>query len=404
MRIVLSNLSFSSFAGTETYMLTVARQLQRLGHEPLIYAQELGPMAEQASEQGLRVIRRLDALPIECDAVLAQDGPTAHDLADRYPSAARVFVMHSRFPLQSPPALTEVCSAVVVMNNRLQQAAERAGIQRVVRLRQPVDLAVFRGRRTAPRRPLRVLSLSNHPQGARERMIDQACADHGFAVVHRGAGATATANPEHVMAGADIVITLGRGAVEAMAAGRAVYVLGPVGGDGWVTPESYAELEADGFSGRGTTAMIGSARLTSDLALWTEEMGELARDLAWAHHDAESHATQLIDLLSSLGAAPRAPSVSAELARLIRMEWHQFNRAQGWQVDNERLRSELDESAIQRAALESDLVAARGDQEQLREARAQLAALKTTRRYQLASGLARPLDRLRELRRGLRRR
>jgi hypothetical protein len=408
MRIVVSTLDFSGFAGTETYSLTIARQFSRLGHDPMIYSPRLGPMADHAREHGLRVIGRLEALPGECDAVLAQDGATAYDLAERYPSAARAFVIHSRFPVQTPPALADVSQAVVVMNDRLAQWAQRRGLPRVVRLRQPVDLMRFRGWRTAPRRPLRVLSLSNYPQGARERIIDQACAANHYVSVHRGTETKPTATPEFDMASADIVISLGRGAVEGMAAGRAVYVLGPVGGDGWVTPESYPALERDGFSGRATASVIDLSQLSADLAVWNEELGELGRDLAWAHHDAEHHAAELIDLLSSLGASHPPPSVAAELARLIRMEWHEFARAQSSQADNERLRAEVDKSALRLAELVSQLSQTEErlqDREALlRRADEQLVALLATRRFRLISGLARPVDELRELWRGLRRR
>jgi hypothetical protein len=403
MRIVLSNISFSSFSGTETYTLTVAHQLERLGHEAMIYANDLGPMAEHARGLGLTVRGSVEGLPAECDAVIAQDGATAYELAGRYPSAARIFVMHSRFPLQSPPPLGDVCQAVVVLNDRLLETAQRARLPRVVRLTQPVDLARFRGRRESPRRPLQLLSLSNHARGARERMIDQACAELGYTVVRRGAGSTATANPEHTIAGADIVISLGRGAVESMAAGRAVYVLGPIGGDGWVTPDSYPALERDGFSGRATGLIVGHAQLTADLARFNEEMGELTRDLAWTHHDAERHAAALIDLLGDLGAPPRPPTAANELARLIRLEWHQFCLAQLAQTEHEGLRAQLDRSRLALNDVESELVESERKrqlaEQQLQGTQKQLAALKATRRYRLAAGLARPLDRLRDTRR-----
>ena len=49
---------------------------------------------------------------------------------------------------------------------------------------------------------------------------------------------------------ADLVLGRGSAVVEALAEGRAAYVYGDDGGDGWVTPERYELLEADGFSGR----------------------------------------------------------------------------------------------------------------------------------------------------------
>ena len=74
--------------------MTVARELERLGHEVTLAAEALGVMADVARQAGFRVTH-LDQLPSECDAVLAHDLPMAAALAERYPGARLVFVAHS---------------------------------------------------------------------------------------------------------------------------------------------------------------------------------------------------------------------------------------------------------------------------------------------------------------------
>ena len=106
-----------------------------------------------------------------------------------------------------------------------------------------------------------------------------------------------TATPEHAIANADMVFALGRSALEGMAAGRAVYVYGAVGGDGWVTPDRYPAMEADGFAGLSDRGMtIDAARLTADLAEWKQLMGEVNRDLVLSNHEAREHAIELVSL------------------------------------------------------------------------------------------------------------
>ena len=51
MRIVLSSENFDGFGGTETYTLTVAQQLDALGHDVAIYSPNRGAIAELASEE-----------------------------------------------------------------------------------------------------------------------------------------------------------------------------------------------------------------------------------------------------------------------------------------------------------------------------------------------------------------
>src|SRR5580693_8979228 len=116
MRIVLGLHDFSSFAGTETYTLTVADELVRLGHEVVVYPQTAGPIAEIARARAINVVSDPRLLPPSCDAAIAQDAAGAYLLAERYPDARRIFVAHSNyFALQSPPQLSGTCQAVIVL-------------------------------------------------------------------------------------------------------------------------------------------------------------------------------------------------------------------------------------------------------------------------------------------------
>jgi hypothetical protein len=121
--------------------------------------------------------------------------------------------------------------------------------------------------------------------------------------------------------------------LEAMAAGKAAYVYDSDGGDGWVRPESYAMLEADGFAGIATDAVIDLARLRRDLADFDPAMGEANRDLARHHHGAGSHAIELVELIErSAPSSPPDPEVLAEVARL----WRVQRRAEEWAIQTAR--------------------------------------------------------------------
>jgi hypothetical protein len=128
MRVVISHEAFDAFAGTETYMFTVAQELAALGHDVLIYGQRTGPMADFAPRHGLRATATAEDLPASCDAVLAQDAASAVELAGRYPAAVRVLVAHSDFfALQAPPQPEGVCQAIVVLNDRVGRPHTAAG-------------------------------------------------------------------------------------------------------------------------------------------------------------------------------------------------------------------------------------------------------------------------------------
>lgn len=385
MRIVIAHTSFDGFGGTETYMATIAQELQSLGHDVTIYgAERLGPVAQSAREAGLAVTGRLAELPAECDATIANDASSAVEMAARYPAAARLLVAHSDFfPLQWPPQEAGVCGAIVVLNDRVKRHVESLAFQApVARLKQPVDMRRFASRGPAPAEARRALVLGNYTSFEQGERLRAACAEAGIEATMVGSGTEQTSTPERAIADHDLVIGLGRCIVEAMAGRRAAYVFGIAGGDGWVTTENYYRLEADGFGGGATAAVISFDQLTADLTKWHASMGDANRQLAMAGHDAVEHARSLIELLDSLEAGGGLPNDhAAEIARLIRAEWRTWQLFMGAMAENRELRREHRKMMQQRD-----------------EAHDQMARFVRTRRYRIASLIAAPLDRLRRRR------
>lgn len=415
MQIVLSCENFDAFGGTETYTLTAAQQLEALGHDVAIYSPNRGAMAEFARGEGMRVLG-IDELPSVCDLVVFGDAATCHELSSRYGDAVRMFVVHSRdHALQYPPQLDGCCHAVIVLNDRVRRTVEARGWHApIVRLSQPIDTARFRNLGPPRRSARRALLLSNYLTGPRTELLESACRANCISLSWIGVPASPTATPEHAIANADMVFALGRSALEGMAAGRAVYVYGAVGGDGWVTPDRYPAMEADGFAGLSDRGMtIDVARLTADLAEWKQMMGEVNRDLVLSNHEAREHAIELVSLARTVEAREHFPGTAAnELAYLVRRERQAYARCFGALAEASQLRSQLSEAEVRlgeagaHIAQASQLRSQLSETElQLGEARARITMLegslrdiRGTRRYRLAVRLARPLDRLRESR------
>ena len=381
MRLVIGCHSFASLGGTQSYTLTVAEQLQRLGHQVTVLAGEQGEMAALARERGIRLAATATELPERCDGVLAQEAVTGYELAGRYASSPRLYVAHTtEVAGQLPPQLTGSIGTLIVLNDRVgarcRALADRPDL---VRLTQPVDLERFgRAANPAPR-PKRVVVFGNQQGGPAYEAIRRICFELGLDVTLVGAHGQPTATPEIVLDDADVVFGIGRCAVEGMAARAAVYVSGIAGTDGWVTPESYAALEADGFSGRATDAVFEPARVEADLRQWDAGMGEQNGDLAYRHHDAAKHAQALVELWERSEGGSAAPSgAEEELARSAREQLRLETRAADFAMQARIARAEQQRLEARLARVVSDLE-----------------AFKRTRRYRLAAAMVRPLDRAR---------
>jgi hypothetical protein len=331
--------------GSESYLVTVAEQLDRLGHEVTIYTTEPGRGARPARERALELIEDPGSLP-DGDAALVQDGAVSYELASLRPDMPQLFVAHSEsFAPQHPPQLEGVVGVAVALNDRLAERLRSLATEtEVVRLRQPIDTERFLPRGPLPKRARRALLLSNNHSSDRLAMLEEACGDTGLELVRVGGTAGLSTDPREVLAAADIVIGYGRSILEAMACGRAAYVYDWHGGSGWVTADSYAAIEADGAAGRDET-VLGPARLREDLRRYEASMGPVNHDIVIAHHRANVHAQQLVELFRRLSPPPARPRTELqEMARLVRLEWRARSDTNGLRIELDRVARELRES------------------------------------------------------------
>lgn len=350
MRIVLAT-NRLGLGGSESYLLTVAEQLDRLGHEVAVFTPEGGAGVGVAEARGVEMVGERD-LDDGCDAALVQDAAVSYRVAELCPAVPQVFVAHSaKFDLQAPPQLDGIAAAVVALNDRV---AERircfAHETEVVRLRQPIDAERFVVRGALRAQPRRALLLSNNPNGDRLAMLEEACAEAGLELTRLGGRSGPTADVRPMLAEAEIVIGYGRSILEAMASGRAAYVYDWRSGDGWVSAQSYPAIEADGFAGGAGGDMRDYPRLVDDLRGYSATMGPVNRDLVITHHRASVHAQELVGLLRKhVAPSERPPAPLQEMARLVRLEWRARADVYALADENAHLRSLLEATEAERA-------------------------------------------------------
>ncbi|HVV90287.1 MAG TPA: hypothetical protein VHB53_07320 [Solirubrobacterales bacterium] len=348
---VLITLAGFRVGGSETYTLTVAEQLEVLGHRVTVYApQATDAGAELAAARKIALVTG-PAPPLDgVDAVLSQDGASACMIASRRSELRQVFVTHGLTGQERLPAQLRPTPPVVVLNDRMAgYVAAGAPRPKLIRLHQPIDLMRYKARGPTNPRARRVLALGNYLEESRRDMLDGVCRELDLELVQLGASSTTKINPEVAIAEVDIVVGYGRVVLEAMAMGRAAYVWDYKGGDGWVTPESYPALESSGFNGAATGAIIDADRLRSDLSEYRPELGQLGADLVALNHSAAIHTEHLVELLESSESPAPADGLEA-MAVLIRTEARAAERAFGLDHELRRViveREELRERAIE---------------------------------------------------------
>ena len=143
--------------------------------------------------------------------------------------------------------------------------------------------------------------LSTYLDGAPRQALDEAWGRAGVELVSLGIDEV-DLTPEVLIGTVDIVVGKGRVVLEAMSCGRPAYLYDSFGGDGWITPDSYAAIEADGFTGQLGDRGLDTDRLEADLEAYSPELGRLGREIVLRHHDARRHAHDVLDVLTRVGA------------------------------------------------------------------------------------------------------
>ncbi len=389
MHLLVAILHLNTPNGAATYLVTAASYLQRLGHEVTIYTTDAGPMASTARAGGLRVVDDEHHLPAMPEGLLTNDTVIAYQMAARYPSTPHVYVAHgAEMDVALPPQLRGAVSAVAVMNERVRRHVSAMSLDvETVRLSQPIDFERFAAKGAVRDRPRQALLLGNYLRGAKLRMVTDACERAGLEWVQVGRSNGATPDPMAAITDADIVIGYGRSVLEAMASGRAAFIMDQYAGDGWVTADRHARLEADGFRGTAFPDVLDGQRIGEALCAYRPEMGAVNRDLILQHHNPFTHADELAALFKRLSPASRSNGTpAAEMARLVRTQWHADWTVLEFSREIESLRARLDQAEANETAAETRAATAEGN----------LAFLKSTRRYRLGARLARPIDRLRQ--------
>lgn len=378
MRIILATHQFDLPGGSESYLITIAEQLVKLGHNVEIYTNKTGRMSDLARSREINVCAHAIEFAKKPDIIISQDGIVSYTLFEHWPTIPQLFVCHSPlFELQTPPLIPGVVKAVVAMSDRIVRRIEALSTQhKIIRLRQPIDVDRFVSRQTPHKRPKTALLLGNYLDGEDKRIITDAWQPAGVSFTQIGIKTKYSLTPEEAINNADIVVGKARAVLDAMACGRPAYVYDAFGTDGWVTPQNYEAMEADNFSGLALGRVKDKIRLRRDLDDYDPLMGIANRELVMIHHHARVHAQQLISLCHDLISLPVTQATPyQEMARLVEATWRSepelfvlrrafsttADRANQAEEDNARLKTELVTAASEILQLNTELIHSRND-------------------------------------------
>ena len=309
MRILLATRSLAAPAGSETYVETVAPELRRLGHDVEVWAPLHGVVAERLRAVGVPVLRHLDDRDgPPPDIAHVQHSSMAMRVRGRFPDLPLVYVCHSSvLDIEDPPAIARP-QAIVAMSDVVTRRLEAGALAErvpIVRLRQPVTVPFSDSElQPLPDAP-RTAVLVGDRAGLIRSEVEQACADHGIDLNVVGTGAERVDDLQPAFMRADLVFAVGRSLLEAMALGRACFIVDDRGAWGFLSEQSYADAERQAFS-RLTDPPTDP--IVVQLEQYRPSLGSAAAALARRHHSSRTHARDLVEVYrQALEAPPPGP-------------------------------------------------------------------------------------------------
>ena len=253
LRILITNNSLGSRAGSELYVRDLALALVRRGHFPVAYSTVLGDVAAELRAATVPVIDDLRALNVAPDVIHGQHHLDAMTAMLQFPQVPAIYMCHGWAPWEErPPIFPSIRRYVAVDDLCRERLLTTAGIaaERVDLLYNFVDLERFRQRSPLPSVPESALIFSNYAnEGSFVGVIRDAC--QAFGIGRIGVAGLSSGNPvaqaERVLGAYDIVFAKARCALEAMAVGCATIVADLAGLGGMVDTSNMQQLRRLNF-------------------------------------------------------------------------------------------------------------------------------------------------------------
>lgn len=270
MKVLLTNYDLSRRGGSQLYVCDVAVRLLELGHTPIVYSPMLGQVAKQLRAYTVPVVGDLNEIGAPPDIIHGQQLFETMAALLRFTDAPAVFFSHDWFAgtkaIPRFPRILRYVAVDLTCRDRLLYE-NNIPAERISLALNFADMKRFKPRGALPARPARALLFSNYAEDDEHvGIVREACAEIGMSLDVVGARVgNASSAPEEILADYDVVFAKGRAAIEALAVGCAVNLLGVRHLGPLVTTKNFERLRPLNFGSRALCLPLNVATITAQL-------------------------------------------------------------------------------------------------------------------------------------------
>jgi len=273
MKILLTNNHLARLGGSETWVYTMAQELKRRGHEVGVFTHEKGIVSDMLADM-------IDDNPQGYDLALIN-----HNTCLFVDAKFKIFTSHGTVPELERPV--EGADVYVAVN---ENVAEKYRLKHIIK--NPIDTELFKPTSEIHDKPELILDITEDPLTLSIPTIRLNRHEYNsFEAINK----------------ADLVISLGRGALEAMSCGRNVITWDnrpywEARGDGYL--DDFSKLKGN-VAGEYARLDIN---LEEEIKKYSKEQGQKNREYILEHHDVRKIVDQYLNLYDISRAVSSPPS------------------------------------------------------------------------------------------------
>jgi len=310
MKILVTNHHLQEFTGSEISTFILSKYLKKAGHNVVIYSKYLNfNFTKQFENLGIRVISNLDIIHNEqFDIAHIQQNISAYEIRYYFPKLPFVMWIHGVLVfLELPPFVDLHISKFLVNNAEGCKFIQGHGIKEkdIHIIRNIIDSEIFFPTTKINKIPKKALIISNKITKEKELLLKKVLKNLKIKYTFVGKRFKNVPNyeiPKYINK-ADIVFTVGLGAMETMFCGRIPilydYNFAPYD-DGMVNINNFDTLKEFNFSGRATKNIFDEKALINEIKKYNYKEGEKLREKALRLYDATTQVDNIINIYKNV--------------------------------------------------------------------------------------------------------
>ncbi len=253
MNVLITNSQLDGLGGSQLFVRDLGLALQRLGHQVVAYSSAPGNKERLQAQIIIPTCDHLDDLPFQPDIIHGQHHLDAMTAVIGLPGVPAVYHCHGAVWRESAPTHPRIYHYLAMSRTLGERMMVEANIppENLTAWLNTVDLRRFTQVRQPAAKPLRALfynKIHDH-QSPTVQAISTAAERLGIQLDFAGFKfGTTLKHPEVELPAYDIVFASGKSAIDALACGCAVVVMGRTSCGAMVVPENYERLRQVNFS------------------------------------------------------------------------------------------------------------------------------------------------------------